>query len=376
MEAVGRLAGGVAHDFNNLMMVVTSYAQLLLDKEPPAPIRRYGEQILEAGRKAAGVTRQLLAFSRKQVLQPAVLDLNHVISDFSKMLPRLLREDIELVLHLGPAIGPVVADGGQIEQVIMNLVINARDAMPDGGKLYIETCNTYLDEQYCRTHNVTVVGEYVMLAISDTGAGMDAETQSHIFEPFFTTKEVGKGTGLGLATVYGIVKQSNGFIWVYSELGRGTTFKIYLPRSEKGESHPNGNAQKPKDVPRGTETILLVEDASELRAAAREFLEGKGYTVLECSSGVEAVRLAKERESTIHAILTDLVMPGLGGLETVAEIRKLHPSIAVIYMSGYTDRVLGNEVFAGKAVFLQKPFNLDTLAHKLAELFGRAEETT
>ena len=367
MEAVGRLAGGVAHDFNNLMMIVTSYAQLLLEKKPGPPMKRYAENILDAGKKAADVTRQLLAFSRKQILQPTIVDINGLIRELNKMLPRLLGADIEMILRLQPDLWNVRADSGQIEQVIMNVAINARDAMPRGGKLIFETRNVELHHSYTLEHTTVISGSYVVLAITDTGIGMDADTKNRVFEPFFTTKEVGKGTGLGLATVYGIVKQSNGYIWVDSDLGKGSTFTIYLPSATEDVTETEANETTIGELPGGTDTILLIEDEPGLRAAAREFLELKGYTVLEASSGTEAVRLANEYKLPIQVILTDLVMPGMSGTEAVKEIKQKHANARVVYMSGYTDRALGPEVMADGAIFIQKPFSLDHLAKKLVD---------
>jgi CheY-like chemotaxis protein len=372
MEAVGRLAGGIAHDFNNLMMIVTSYAQLLLEKKPEPPMRRYAENILDAGKKAADVTRQLLAFSRKQILQPTIIDINELIQELNKMLPRLLGADIEMILRLQPDLWHVRADSGQMEQVIMNVAINARDAMPRGGKIIFETRNVELHHSYTLEQTTVQSGSYAVLAITDTGVGMDAETKNRVFEPFFTTKEVGKGTGLGLATVYGIVKQSNGYIWVDSDLGKGSTFTIYLPCA--AEEIPETGTHEPTiaELPGGTETILLIEDEPGLRAAAREFLELKGYTVLEASSGTDAVRIANDYKLPIQVVLTDLVMPGMSGTEAVKEIKQRHVNARVVYMSGYTDRALSPEAMADGAVFIQKPFSLDSLAQKLADCMSPA----
>jgi PAS domain S-box-containing protein len=367
MEAVGRLAGGIAHDFNNLMMIVTSYAQLLLEKKPEPPMRRYAENILDAGKKAADVTRQLLAFSRKQILQPTIVDINDLIRELNKMLPRLLGADIEMVLRLQPDLWHVQADSGQIEQVIMNIAINARDAMPDGGKLIVETRNVELHHSYTLEQTTVQSGSYVVLSMTDTGIGMDSETKNRVFEPFFTTKAVGKGTGLGLATVYGIVKQSSGYIWVDSDLGRGSTFTVYLPSVAENVAEMGATEPATAELPGGTETILLIEDEPGLRAAAREFLELKGYTVLEAGSGTEAVRLANDYRLPIQVILSDLVMPGMSGTEAVKEIKQRHANARVVYMSGYSDRALGPDVMADGAIFIQKPFSLDSLAQKLAD---------
>jgi nitrogen-specific signal transduction histidine kinase/ActR/RegA family two-component response regulator len=363
MEAVGRLAGGIAHDFNNLLMIISSYAQLL-EESPldPALVRQYAGQVREAASRAGSVIRQLLAFSRSQVMEPTTLDLTYVVADLGKMLPRLLGEDIELVTTLGTNLGKVRADRGQIEQVIMNLVVNARDAMPKGGHLTIETKNVELDTRYSQRHLADVPpGNYVMLAVSDTGIGIDSETQAHIFEPFFTTKEAGKGTGLGLATVYGIVKQSHGFIWVYSEVNKGSTFKIYLPRIDVPQhaEEVSGNA---KIAPGGTETILLVEDELALRVVSRVYLESKGYAILEAGNATEALNLCRSYERKIHVLITDMVMPGMGGVELAKAARQIRPELSIILVSGYADRTSADDATAIEASFLQKPFSLDALA--------------
>ncbi|HYL12856.1 MAG TPA: PAS domain S-box protein [Terriglobales bacterium] len=363
MEAVGRLAGGVAHDFNNLLMIISSYAQLLEESpSDPEMVIQYARQVREATSRAASVTRQLLAFSRKQVLEPMTLDLNNVVVDLGKMLPRLLGEDIEVVTVPALALGKVRADRGQIEQVIMNLAVNARDAMPEGGHLTIETSNVELDAQYSQRYAADVPpGNYVMLAVSDTGTGMDAEIQAHIFEPFFTTKDAGKGTGLGLATVYGIVKQSRGFIWVYSELAKGTTFKIYLPRIDV----PTDTEQVSpvtKIAPGGSETILLVEDELALRLVSRVYLESKGYAILEAGNATEALKICRSYKREIQVLITDMVMPGLGGIELAKAALELRPELSIILVSGYADRTPSDDARAIGARFLQKPFSLDALA--------------
>ena len=338
MEAVGRLAGGVAHDFNNLLMVMRGYGELLLNRlDANDPLRRNAEEIQEAAKRATALTQQLLAFSRKQVLQPKVLELNAVVTEVEKMLRRLIGEDIELAATLDLALGRVKADPGQIEQIILNLAVNARDAMPQGGRLTLRTANVTLDQAYARQHRGARPGPHVLLAVSDTGVGMDAETQSHIFEPFFTTKDAGKGTGLGLSTVYGIVKQSGGTIWVESAPGRGTTFEIYLPLVEKaaasGELHP----ALPAPPPGGTETILVVEDEMSVRRLAAEFLGSNGYTVLEAQDGGEALQVCEEHRGPIHLLITDVVMPGMSGWELAVRLAGRRPEMKVIYMSGYTD---------------------------------------
>ena len=369
MEAVGRLAGGVAHDFNNLLMIISGYAQLIEESsDDPKKVVEYATQIQAASSKAATVTRQLLAFSRKQIVEPTVLDLNYIVKDLEKMLPRLLGEDVETVTGLEPQLGTVTADRGQIEQVIMNLAVNARDAMPQGGRLTIATSNVVLDASYYQGVEVPP-GRYVLLAVSDTGTGMDAETQVHIFEPFFTTKETEKGTGLGLATVYGIVKQSHGFIWVYSEPGRGSIFKIYLPRVDAAAD--SGESLQLDPVPSGgDETLLLVEDEAALRNVCRVYLESKGYTVLEAGNGKEAMKMCQSYDRPIHLLITDIVMPGLGGLELAKSALELRPTLPVILVSGYTDRELDHEAL-GFGEFLQKPFSFDALARTVRSLLNR-----
>jgi PAS domain S-box-containing protein len=368
MEAVGRLAGGVAHDFNNLLMVIKGHTELLLERGCVDEWQsRKVEQIQRSAERAATLTRQLLAFSRMQVLQPKVIDLNAVVMEMGKLLPPLIGEDIELAILTDPRLGRAKADPGQIEQVIMNLAVNARDAMPQGGKLLIETLNAELDEAYARLHPPLVPGHYVMLAISDTGVGMDAETQAHAFEPFFTTKGKGKGTGLGLATVYGVVKQSGGYIWLYSEPGQGTTFKIYLPRVEEAveETRP---ARVP-EPPLGSETILLVEDERDVREVAREFLSLSGYTVLEARGGAEAIEIAARHSQPIHLLVTDMVMPGMGGRELAARLAPLRPEMKVVYMSGYTEYAHTRHGELGpNTALLTKPFTRGTLARTVREM--------
>src|SRR5580698_5551052 len=371
MEAVGRLAGGIAHDFNNLLMVISGYSEFLLDRLGPDPaLRGPAQEIAGASQRASSLTRQLLAFSRKQMLAPKILDLNGVVTENLKMLTRMIGEDIELVMVPASELGTVRADAGQIEQVIMNLAVNARDAMPAGGKLTIETSNVSLDEDYARFHAPLRPGNYVMLAISDTGAGMDSETQSHIFEPFFTTKGP-KGTGLGLSTVYGIVKQSGGYIWVYSEAGKGTTFKIYLPRVAETVESP-AQIVVPADsvaAEPGTETILLVEDEANLRYLARQFLEKQGYRVIEAADGAVAMQIAVAHEGTIHLLLTDVIMPGMNGRELAQRVSEIRPNMKVLYMSGYTENVIGrNGTLDAGVRLLQKPFTLRDLKSKVREV--------
>jgi PAS domain S-box-containing protein len=371
MEAVGRLAGGIAHDFNNLLMVISGYSEFLLDRVGPDPaLRGPTQEIAGAAQRASALTRQLLAFSRKQMMAPKILDLNEVVTENLKMLTRVIGEDIDLVMIPEATLGAVRADAGQIDQVIMNLAVNARDAMPSGGKLTIETSNVSLDEEYSRFHAPLRPGDYVMLTISDTGMGMDSETQSHIFEPFFTTKGL-KGTGLGLSTVYGIVKQSGGYIWVYSESGKGTTFKIYLPRvSERAESHAVvASAESAAVTEPGTETLLLVEDETNLRYLARQFLEKQGYRVIEAADGAVAMQIAVAHEGVIHLLLTDVIMPGMNGRELAQRISEIRPNTKVLYMSGYTENVIGHNGTLDAGVrLLQKPFTLRELKSKVREV--------
>ena len=371
MEAVGRLAGGIAHDFNNLLMVISGYSEFLLERLGAEPhLRGPAQEIASASERASSLTRQLLAFSRKQMLAPRIVNLNDVASENLRMLTRMIGEDIDLVMLPSPNLWAVRADAGQIEQVIMNLAVNARDAMPSGGKLTIETSNVSLDEDYARVHGPLRPGDYVMVAISDTGNGMDQETQSHIFEPFFTTKGP-KGTGLGLSTVYGIVKQSGGYIWVYSEVGRGTTFKIYLPRVASLEE-PAVQVAPPRQfqkVEPGTETILLVEDEANLRYLARQYLEKQGYKVIEAADGAVAMQIAVAHEAVIHLLLTDVIMPGMNGRELAQRISEIRPNVKILYMSGYTENVIGHNGTLDAGVrLLQKPFNLRDLKNKVREV--------
>jgi len=371
MEAVGRLAGGIAHDFNNLLMVISGYSEFLLERLGDEPqLRGPAQEIASAAERASSLTRQLLAFSRKQMLAPRVVNLNDVATENVKMLTRMIGEDIDLVIAPSPDLWSVRADAGQIEQVIMNLAVNARDAMPSGGKLTIETSNITLDEDYARLHSPVRPGDYVMVAVSDTGAGMDTETQSHIFEPFFTTKGT-KGTGLGLSTVYGIVKQSGGYIWVYSEMGRGTTFKIYLPRvASTGEAVAQFAAPPEfRKVEPGTETILLVEDEANLRYLARQYLEKQGYKVIEAADGAVAMQIAVAHEKIIHLLLTDVIMPGMNGRELAQRISEIRPNVKVLYMSGYTENVIGHNGMLDAGIrLLQKPFNLRDLKSIVREV--------
>jgi PAS domain S-box-containing protein len=372
MEAVGRLAGGIAHDFNNLLMVISGYSEFLLERLGGEPhLRGPAQEIASASERASSLTRQLLAFSRKQMLAPRIINLNDIATENLKMLTRMIGEDIDLVMTPGKNLWAVRADSGQIEQVIMNLAVNARDAMPSGGKLTIETSNITLDEEYARVHAPLHAGDYVMVSISDTGAGMDADTQSHIFEPFFTTKGT-KGTGLGLSTVYGIIKQSGGYIWVYSEVGRGTTFKIYLPRVpsiEEPTVHALAAPAQFQKVEPGTETILLVEDEANLRYLARQYLEKQGYRVIEAADGAVAMQIAVAHEGVIHLLLTDVIMPGMNGRELAQRISEIRPNVKVLYMSGYTENVIGQDGTLDAGVrLLQKPFNLRDLKSKVREV--------
>ncbi len=382
LEAVGRLAGGVAHDFNNLLTAITGYSDALLDAMESEDERRTDvQQIRRAAEHAAALTAQLLAFSRKQVLRPKVLDLNAVVVGMDSMLRRLIGEDIALstVAGIDPdiAAGRVRADPAQVEQVVMNLVVNARDAMPDGGRITIETANIDLAESYADRHVAFVPGKYVMLAVTDTGCGMDKETQGRVFEPFFTTKGPGKGTGLGLSTVYGIVKQSGGYIWVYSEIGHGTTFKLYLPRVEDAVDVPSA-PEPPKsfEMLRGTETILLVEDEDALRTLINRMLTKYGYTVLEARHGREALAICEAYSGRIHVVVTDVVMPEMGGRELVdrlASLRTGDPPIKVLFMSGYPGGdMVRRGVLDVQTAFLQKPLTLASLARKLREILEGA----
>ncbi len=368
MEAVGRLAGGIAHDFNNLLMVISGYCEFLLQKLGPDPsLRGCAQEIANAADRATALTRQLLAFSRKQVLTPKVLDLNAVVSENLKMLPRIIGEDVELATLPAAALGRVKADPGQIEQVVMNLVVNARDAMPSGGKLTIETANVTLDEAYARRHPGVSPGEYVMLAISDTGVGMDKETQSHIFEPFFTTKGQ-QGTGLGLSMVYGIVKKSGGYIWVYSEPNHGTTFKVYLPRVEEAEEKP-ALQPAPAGSPPSHESILVVEDEPQLRDLTRQFLEARGYTVLVAEHGAAAIEVARRHKGLIHLLLTDIIMPVMNGRELAQRMAAISPKTRILFMSGYTENAIWRDgMIETSANFLQKPFTLDALTRKVRDV--------
>jgi two-component system, cell cycle sensor histidine kinase and response regulator CckA len=376
MEAVGRLAGGIAHDFNNLLTIITGYTDLALSRPSvPLDLRSDIERVENAAARAAALVRQLLAFSRKQVLQPKTLDLNAIVLNMDTLLRRLIDDHIEMVTCVQDNLGKVKADPAQVEQVIMNLVVNARDAMPKGGRLLLETSNVDLDSAYALDHMSVKPGRYVMLAVSDTGVGMDDGTVAHIFEPFYTTKESGRGTGLGLSTVYGIVKQSGGYIWVYSEPGKGSTFKVYLPRVDELVEH-----EEPKRTPfieqRATETILLVEDEEAVRDLVRTILTGQGYEVIVALDPDHAESIAGKFPGDIHLLLTDVVMPGTSGRELAARIMVTRPAIRVLYMSGYTENVItsGGLLEPGLA-FLQKPFSPAALVQKIREVFSQAPTT-
>jgi PAS domain S-box-containing protein len=368
MEAIGQLAGGVAHDFNNLITIISGYAELIHGRLPAAgPLRDLVEEIIRASERGASLTRQLLAFSRKAVLAPQLLDLNAVVVDLEKLLRRALGEDISLTVALQPELGHIQADPGQIEQVLLNLAVNARDAMPAGGKLTIETRNVELDGAYVRTHPEARPGSNVLLAVSDTGHGMTADIKARIFEPFFTTKEAGKGTGLGLSTVYGIVKQAGGVIDVASEVGVGSTFLVYLPRFEETETPQSPQGAVPS--PRGTETVLLVEDEDALRALARLVLAKSGYAVLEANNGREALRVANGHPGPIALLVSDVVMPELGGRQLAERLGRQRPQMKVLFLSGYTDdAVVRHGLMQKKVNFLQKPFSATALAQKVREV--------
>ena len=370
LEAVGRLAGGVAHDFNNILTAIGGYTDLLLADMAPDDTRRQDvEEIHRAAQRAAALTHQLLAFSRRQVMQPKVVDLNALVADIEKMLRRLIGEDILFATVLHPRAGNVRADPGQLEQVIVNLAVNARDAMPNGGRLTIETRSIELDEAYRAQHPTVTPGPYVMLAVSDTGMGMDEETRSRIFEPFFTTKVRGKGTGLGLATVYGIVQQSGGHIWVYSEQDRGTTMRVYLPRVDAPAEKLARTGDPPPQNLRGTETILLVEDEAAVRAVTRQLLERNGYTVVEAPDGPAALGLEL---ATLDLLLTDVVMPSMSGRELADKLVARRPGLRVLYMSGYTDdAVVRHGMLEPGLAYLEKPFRPDTLLRKVREALQR-----
>ncbi|HEY3927087.1 MAG TPA: response regulator [Candidatus Koribacter sp.] len=372
MEAVGRLAGGVAHDFNNLLMVITSYTELMLDAMADSdPLRKKAQEVLKASARAASLTRQLLAFSRKQVLDPQIHDINILLREMSKLLARVLGEDVRLQLELSDDLGRVYADRGQIEQVMMHLAVNARDVMPEGGHLTIRTSNAEFDSSFARLPGSPPPGKYVLISVEDTGTGMSKDVLAHLFEPFFSTKGIGKGLGLGLAAVYGIVKQSGGFIWAESELGKGTRFNLYFPRVSKPSLEQQDGSMtaflpETRDV-----VVLLVEDEEALREAAADFLQTRGYRVMAARDGAEALSMASKFAEKIDVLITDLVMPGISGRALAMELVKIHPETRIMYMSGYHDAaVLESAAMDHTAAFLRKPFRLDALTTKIREVLG------
>jgi nitrogen-specific signal transduction histidine kinase/ActR/RegA family two-component response regulator len=373
METVGQLAGGIAHDFNNILTAVVGFGTLLYEQvQHDEAASRNAKEILDAAQRASTLTRQLLAFGRRQVLCPVRLNLNDTVSNLAGMLRRVIGEDINLQIVCDPGLPVVRADQGQLESALMNLVVNARDAMPGGGRLLIETSADFLDEAYCGSHVTVRPGHYVRLAVSDTGVGISAEQQARVFDPFYSTKDVAKGSGLGLATVYGIVKQSDGYIWVYSERGVGTTFKIYLPvdRADRPSTRP---AHSPLEWTRGTETILLVEDADIIRHLAREIVGRAGYRVLEAADADEAMKMASRHIGVIDLLLTDVIMPGASGVDLAVRLRQIRPDVPVLYMSGYTDNAtVRNGLLSEGASFLQKPFTPESLLRKIRQALEAA----
>ncbi len=371
MEAVGRLAGGVAHDFNNMLTVISGYNRMILEELSPLdPLHGYSEEIGKAADRAGAITNQLLAFSRRQVIQPRVVNVNSILTQIEKMLRRLLGEDIELALNLDSRTANVRVDPNQIEQAIVNLAVNARDAMPTGGRIMIETGNVELDENYAKSHVGVTPGEFVMIAMTDTGHGMDAATRQRIFEPFFTTKERGRGTGLGLATVYGMIKQSNGDIWVYSEPGKGTTFKLYFPKVMASAAEANGSYEQ--SGPSGTETVLVVEDEKPVRELTVKMLQRLGYSVLSAGSGAEAIEISKSYPNEIALLVTDVVMPNMSGRQVADELLASRPDLRVLYLSGYTENTVIHHGVGSGVDFLAKPFSREALARKLAEMLGNS----
>jgi len=376
MEAMGRLAGGVAHDFNNLLTAINGYGGLLLNRlGEDSTMRRYADEVCKAGDRAASLTRQLLIFSRQHVVEPQVLDLNTIVTGIDKMLRRVIGEDVEVVTILGSSLGAIKADPGQLEQVILNLAINSRDAMSQGGKLTIETSCIELAETFLHPHGELAPGKYVVLSVSDDGCGMDAETQARVFEPFFTTKEQGKGTGLGLATVYGIVKQSGGGVWVRSEAGRGTTFRVYFPQVDE-KVLPQEVGEPQRVLARGSETILLVEDEERVRSLVHSVLEASGYEVLAAQHGQEALAVLKRHPSPVQLLVTDVVLPEMSGPELVAQLAPLYQELKVLYMSGYTeDAVQLRGLLSPGVAYLQKPFTPEKLTHRVREVLDAVRIT-
>jgi CheY-like chemotaxis protein len=372
MQAIGQLAGGISHDFNNLLSVINGYSQMLLrdtDLKPAA--HQYIEEMLRAGERASSLTRQLLVFSRRHPAESKIVDLNTIVSGVNKMLRRIVRENIGMAIVGAPNLWQIKADPGQIEQVIMNLVVNASDAMPDGGTLTIETENVKIDGSNRLDHHSDInPGSYVMLSVSDTGCGMDDKVKGHMFEPFFTTKEVGKGTGLGLATVYGIVKQSRAYIDFQSELGKGTRFRIYFPQSVN-EDVSHEERQETANIPRGSETILLVEDEDSIRVMLQDFLQSIGYAILPACNGKEAFELARNRKKRIHLLLTDVVMPGMNGFELAKRVKKLLPGIKLLFMSGYANQTDTQEMLKMNKNLIQKPISISDLGVKLREILEK-----
>jgi len=368
MEAIGRLAGGIAHDFNNVLGVIIGYSEMLLDQiDASSDLRKPVEEIKKAGDRASAMTRQLLVYSRQQIVERRVVNLNQAVAEMENMLRRMIGEDVELRTILDPVLGRVKADPGQIQQAIMNLAVNARDAMPKGGKILLETANVELDERYGSDSTTPAAGLYVMLAVTDTGMGMDADTQARIFEPFFTTKELNKGTGLGLSSVYGVVNQSGGHIRVYSELGHGTVFKIYLPRVDE-EAQQSASQPAGERFYRGSETVLLVEDEESLRSLTRQFLDQSGYDVIEAANGTHALDVAQGHHGPIHLLLSDVVMPGMSGPALAAALAPLHPETKVLYVSGYTGGfAVHNGLLDARMRLLQKPFSRDALLQKVRQ---------
>lgn len=375
MESVGRLAGGVAHDFNNLLTTIMGYTQLGMMEMPVGhQASEHLQQVVEAAERAATLTRQLLAFSRRQIIDPKVFNVNDLVRNMEKMLHRLIGEDIEMTAFLAPDLGQAKLDPGQMEQVLMNLVVNARDAMPVGGKLTIETANVILDEEYAKLHADVTPGQYVMLAVGDTGTGMTQEVKAHLFEPFFTTKGEGKGTGLGLSMCYGIVKQNQGHIWVYSELGYGTTFKVYIPRVDESANLLLVTRDSGKSAA-GTETVLLVEDELSVRSLAARVLREQGYTVLEAKDGVEALQVAQEHAGEIHLLLTDVIMPHMGVKEFTGQLKALRSDIKILFTSGYTDdAIVHHGVLEPGVEFIEKPFRPATLVKKVRQVLDGAKK--